>query len=397
MKLTFKTLQQKQFQIDAESTDTVLELKEKVKESQGHAVETQKLIYSGKILADDKTVESLNIKEKDFLVVMVSKPKAAPAASSSAAAAPAPVPSAPSPAPAPAAAPAPAPSEDVAMTPAEQPAASVASEPAPAASAQAAFGDTGSFVTGGALNASIENMLSMGFEREQIMRALKASFNNPDRAVEYLLNGIPEHLAREAAPPAAAPAAAPPASTPAAAPAPAAPAAAAPTTPAAGGGASAPLNLFAQAAAQAQGGGAAAAPGAGAGAGAGAGSAPSLEDLRNSPMLQNIQRLVAQNPAMIQPLIQQLAQANPAIAEQLTQNPELLYQLLGGIPPGEGEEGEEVYPPGTHVVNITPEEAAAIERLQALGFSRQQVIEAYFTCDKDEDLAANLLFDSGFD
>ncbi|QRV94072.1 UV excision repair protein rhp23 [Ceratobasidium sp. AG-Ba] len=409
MKLTFKTLQQKQFQIDAEPSDTVLQLKEKVKESQGHPVETQKLIYSGKILSDDKTVESLNIKEKDFLVVMVSKPKATPAASTSAAPAPAPVPSTPSPAPATAPAPvAPTPSEDVTMASAEQPAASAPASSTPASSTPAqppAFGDTSSFVTGGALNASIENMLGMGFEREQIMRALKASFNNPDRAVEYLLNGIPDHLLTETAQ-ASAPRAAAPASGAPAAPSPAARAAAPAATPApaSGGAAPAPMNLFAQAAAQAQGGAApqAAGPRAAAGAGSGAGgpgAGASLEDLRNSPMLQNIRELVAQNPAMIQPLIQQLAQANPAMAEQLAQNPEALYQLLGGIAPGEGDEGEgeEMYPPGTHVVNITPEEAEAIARLQALGFTREQVIEAYFTCDKNEELAANLLFDSGFD
>ncbi|KDN38740.1 hypothetical protein RSAG8_09290, partial [Rhizoctonia solani AG-8 WAC10335] len=136
----------------------------------------------------------------------------------------------------------------------------------------------------------------------------------------------------------------------------------------------------------------------GAGAGAGAGISPAtLEHLQNSPAFQNTLRAIQQNPALIQPMIQQLAQSSPAIAQQLTQNPELLLQLLGGLG-GEDDDFEGGgIPPGAQVVNITPEEAEAIARLEALGFPRQMAVEAYLACGKNEELAANFLFENQFD
>ena len=418
LKITVKTLQQQNFEMEVDRSQTVLQLKEAINKEKGHDVSWQKLIFAGKILDDKNTLDSYNISENDFVVLMVRKPKVVAAPKAAAVPAPSRESTQTTPAQASSAASTssvaaptaaatttttasatPVPTEATTPSPAPAAASTDASPQAAASPASASGSAASMLVMGSEYERVVSQMVEMGFEREQVTRALRAAHNNPDRAVEYLFSGIPPAVeaalsAQEAAPQTQ--------STPtASAPQPpqgttAPQTGAATTTPPATGG-----NLFemaAQAAQQQQ-----------QQAQASRGNTP-LSFLRNHPHFNAFRQMVQQNPNLLQPLLQQINTQNPQLYALISQNQQEFIQLLNEPVPAGAEGGEGGLGgmggmgslggmggmmPG--VVQVTSEERESIERLEALGFERHKVITAFFACDKDEQLAANYLLEHGYD
>lgn len=218
----------------------------------------------------------------------------------------------------------------------------------------------------------------MGFPRDDVQRAMRMSFNNPDRAVDYLMNGLPAET------PAA----------PAQAEAPTAPASAPTSAPRSG-------NLFEQAAAQAAQGGPSGQGGAG-----GPGGIPGIEtlpseddgqgrqliDLGNPQVLGQLRTLVEQNPAALQPLIQALVQSNPQLAEALSADPEGVLRMLAGgegLEPLEGEESFEI----PTLQQLNEEDRGKVEQIVAMGIPESKAIECYFMCGRNLEMAVQYYFE----
>ncbi|KAJ8286620.1 hypothetical protein GJAV_G00041230 [Gymnothorax javanicus] len=350
MQITLKTLQQQTFKIDIDGEETVKALKEKIeneKGKDGFPVAGQKLIYAGKILNDDTALKEYKIDEKNFVVVMVAKPKPAPsAAQPSPAATPATAPTAPSstastPAPVPSTSPkTPPKSSSREDTPTEEkppestaPASSPVGSSSPLPNVNFFDEATSALVTGQSYENMVTEIMLMGYEREQVVAALRASFNNPDRAVEYLLTGLPSEEESHS-----------PTST--------------------------------------------------------SGANP-LEFLRTQPQFQQMRQIIQQNPSLLPTLLQQIGRENPQLLQQISSHQEQFIQMLNEPvqEAGQGGGGGVAEAGGGHMnyIQVTPQEKEAIERLKALGFPEGLVIQAYFACEKNENLAANFLLQQNFD
>lgn len=386
MQVTCRLISQETFTVPAEPSTTVAELKKKIEEVKGENFKADllKLIYAGKVLDNnDVTLESVKFIETSFVVVMVAKVKPSIKPTDSATQ-PAAVSSAPS-----------STSTTTTTTPATSAPATAlvstasstttqAGQPPAATQLHGAFGKTPAEIT-----AMVDAICEMGYPRGEAEQALRASFYSPERAVEYLITGIPPGTSGG-------------------------PSLSVPTS----GG-------HANVSGQPQSGGAVQ-------------QNDPLANFRNSAQFATMRQMIQQDPALLPQFVESIGQSNPALLSAIRDNQEAFLAMLNneedmddeedmegddwqqniaealqaqGIDPaalgglgnigaalgggGGGGQGGAAGP-GAQYVNVTADEMAAIERLKALGFSEQVVIQAYLACEKNEEMAANLLF-SGMD
>ncbi|KAI3388711.1 hypothetical protein SNEBB_011051 [Seison nebaliae] len=208
------------------------------------------------------------------------------------------------------------------------------------------------FLTKDDYSTAVASIMSMGFEKEQVEKALMKSYNNPARAVEYILSGkldAPEPAATS--------------ENPLTAQEPTAPAASTDMT--------------------------------------GENSADSLRQLVNSPMFDQFRQLLRENPEALPVILNRIAEENPEMFQLMDENREQFYRLLQNPPEGlnESANNQGNIPPsssvnqeGTITIQLTEEQRQSIERLKELGFSEIMAVQAFMACECDENLAANFLF-----
>jgi len=302
MQLTVKTLKGEKFVVEAEPSNTVAQVKTIIETSKPELpAANMKLIHSGKVLKDDDSIESCNIKPNAFLVVMISKAK------KTAAKAPAPAPSektsttsttsaaTTSSTPAPAAA---TTSETSATTPpAANTTTATSSDTTTSATTSSAAPTSTTTTTTSATTAPTEtaapappaadsfpaemvaNLTSMGFPEAEVRACLRASQGNPDVAVEYLMNGIPPYAQEIANASSSAPNSAANAN-----------------------------NALSSTSSSS--------------------SSEPLAALRNHPQINQLRQLTQSNPGTLRAVLAQIGQQQPELLQEINANQELFLQIM---------------------------------------------------------------------
>lgn len=335
MKLTIKTLSQSTFKIEIELDKTVKQLKEIIEKDHGKdfPCASQKLIYNGKILADENKLDEYNIDEKKFIVLMITRPP-------------------------PAAKPVPA-KESSSGTVKKKDASSVlpatTATPSPASKTKDDKTKSTNVASSTRGTASTTNTTSTTASTTAVSQnassTTTSSANNSSEGSATASRTISS---------------------------------------------SAMNDILSMSEPQV---------------------ASRLAALMTDPNFRQMQDVIQQTPQLLSSRIEELSTTNPELYRFISENPDAFVNMLNHPPAairgsrnlpssvidavasdaeqGSGQPRDHRAPAAsdqTFLMGVSEQDKEAIERLKELGFSEYLAIQAYIACEKDEQLAANLLF-----
>ena len=292
MHLLLKNLKQQEYQIEIESDQkTVKDLKLEIEKVHNFDSSCIKLLHSGVVLEDAKTLEEYKIKEGNVIIMMLLKPKKVEAK------------------------PEPNQKEELQQ---QEPPKNEENKPQPQYTEQ------------------INALVDMGYEKEKVERAIKAANGSIDLAVEYLNE---EQIPNQNEP----------------------------------NTGNANSNIPSSS------------------------NSNLPEELKKNASI--IKCLCMNNPEKLPSILTNLKEHSPQLFELIKQHEEDFKNLL--VSPLSEEDirnfqsiQQELRRPPGHSIRLTKEESDAVKRLQELGgFSQADAVQAYFACDKNEEMAANFLFE----
>lgn len=324
MKLTIKTLSQLTFKIDIEPEKTVGELKDEIEKDHGkdYPRRDQKLIYSGKILADETKLSEYDIDEKKFIVLMITRPPPIPKV--------------------------PAPEKQTVSSKKEEPASRPkGAEDKAKSTTQSSSSSTVSASNTTATSAVPPTITSAPNTISTTTQQAPTATRN-QTSVLHDATGFPTTEPQMAS---------------------------------------------------------------------------RLASLMHQPQFRQMQELIQQSPHLLSSTIEALAASDPEMYSFISESPDVFASALNH-PPLAGSRNQSSRssttggqqqsrpddrgsqqavaarnPAGRQqpavdqiLVDVSEHDKEAIERLKELGFSEYQALQAYMACDKDEQLAANLLF-----
>lgn len=354
MKIKVRTLQNNEEEIAVENEDTIMDVKKKVQIAMPEMEsDKQKLIFSGRILKDeDKAVDIL--KENDTVIVMITrkhifKSNAAKENQNN---------------------------KEAPKTEIISETKNTESNTVENAQKENVTNPESMMVTGDQLKETIDNLCNIGFNKENVERAMRLAYNNPNRAFDFLTNGFPPTLNESDN-----------------------------ANPYSNSTANAGSQLTEDMIED-----------------LGAGANVS-ELLRNSNFLNALRDVTASNPQRIPELLEMIERVDPSLLEAIRENQGEFMRVIQNLgntdleqsentenvealddeeplgesfmEPTEEQINETLDTTNNYAVSILNEsEMESVKKLEALGFSKHAALEAFIACDKNEEMAANYLFEN---